>query len=80
MVQPHFWRWNPEQGYLREKEILHLLIGGHNNKQIGDRLFLSELTIKTHRKNIMKKMDAHNPADLLQKSKGPSSKFWNLFR
>ncbi|MBP6588730.1 MAG: helix-turn-helix transcriptional regulator [Chitinophagaceae bacterium] len=52
-----------------------MLIGGHNNKQIGDRLFLSELTIKTHRKNIMKKMDAHNPADLLQKSKGPSSKF-----
>ncbi|MBL0268018.1 MAG: helix-turn-helix transcriptional regulator [Chitinophagaceae bacterium] len=52
-----------------------MLIGGHNNKQIGDRLFLSELTIKTHRKNIMKKMDAHNLADLLQKSKGPSSKF-----
>ena len=53
----------------REKEILRLLIGGYNNKQIGERLFLSELTIKTHRKNIMKKMGAHNLADLLKKGK-----------
>jgi len=53
----------------REKEILHLLIEGFNNKQIGERLFLSELTIKTHRKNIMKKMGAHNLADLLKKGK-----------
>lgn len=57
----------------REKEILHLLVEGLNNKQISEQLFLSELTIKTHRKNIMKKMDAHNLADLLQKSKGNNS-------
>ena len=53
----------------REKEILQLLISGLNNKQIADQLFLSELTIKTHRKNLMNKMGAHNLADLLRKGK-----------
>ena len=53
----------------REKEILQLLIAGLSNKEIASRLFLSELTIKTHRKNIMSKLDAHNLADLLRKGK-----------
>jgi DNA-binding NarL/FixJ family response regulator len=53
----------------REKEILQLLIAGHLNKEIAARLFLSEMTIKTHRKNIMSKLDAHNLADLVRKSK-----------
>lgn len=53
----------------REKEILQLLIAGLSNKEIAAHLFLSEMTIKTHRKNIMGKLDAHNLADLLRKSK-----------
>lgn len=53
----------------REKEILRLLIGGLSNKQIAEKLFLSELTIKTHRKNLMSKLGAHNLADLLKKGK-----------
>jgi len=32
----------------REKEILELLVAGMTNRQIGDRLYLSESTIKTH--------------------------------
>jgi DNA-binding NarL/FixJ family response regulator len=56
----------------REKEILQLLTGGLSNKEIAARLYLSEMTIKTHRKNIMGKLDAHNLADLLQKSMGRS--------
>jgi DNA-binding NarL/FixJ family response regulator len=59
----------------REKEILQLLTAGLSNKEIAVRLFLSEMTIKTHRKNIMSKLDAHNLADLLQKSKGRSTGF-----
>lgn len=51
----------------REKEILELIRAGHTNKEIAARLYLSELTIKTHRKNIMKKMDARNVAELLRK-------------
>ena len=52
----------------REKEILQLIIAGSSNKEIATTLFLSELTIKTHRKNIMSKMGAHNLAELLRKS------------
>ncbi|MCU0403943.1 MAG: response regulator transcription factor [Chitinophagaceae bacterium] len=52
----------------REKEILKLLVGGMNNAQISEKLFLSEFTIKTHRKNIMQKLDAHNLAELMRKS------------
>jgi len=51
----------------REIEILQLLREGYSNKEIAQKLFLSELTVKTHRKNIMAKMDAKNIADLLRK-------------
>jgi DNA-binding NarL/FixJ family response regulator len=52
----------------REKEILKLLVAGMSNAQISEKLFLSEFTIKTHRKNIMQKLDAHNLAELMKKS------------
>ena len=51
----------------RELEILELLRQGLNNKEISERLHLSELTIKTHRKNIMFKTESKNLADLLRK-------------
>jgi two-component system secretion response regulator SsrB len=51
----------------REQEILQLLKDGYSNKEISQKLFLSELTVKTHRKNIMTKMGARNIADLLRK-------------
>ncbi len=51
----------------REIEILELLREGYSNKEIAEKLFLSELTVKTHRKNMMAKMDAKNIADLLRK-------------
>jgi len=41
---------------VRESEILTLLKDGLTNKQISEKLFLSEFTVKTHRKNIMSKM------------------------
>lgn len=52
----------------REKEILQLIIQGCTNKDIASRLYLSELTIKTHRKNIMSKMGVHNLAELIKKT------------
>jgi DNA-binding NarL/FixJ family response regulator len=51
----------------REKEILQLIKSGYANKEIAAKLFLSELTIKTHRKNIMSKLGVHNLAELLKK-------------
>jgi DNA-binding NarL/FixJ family response regulator len=40
----------------RETEIIHLIAEGMTNKQIAEKLFLSIHTIKTHRKNIIKKL------------------------
>jgi DNA-binding NarL/FixJ family response regulator len=52
----------------REKEILTLMKLGKTNKEIADMLFLSELTIKSHRQNMMRKFDARNIAELISKS------------
>ncbi|UZR96946.1 response regulator transcription factor [Chondrinema litorale] len=40
----------------REKEIMQLFARGLNNKEIGDKLFISKLTVDTHRKNIFNKL------------------------
>ena len=51
----------------RELEILAYLKDGFTNKQIAQKLFISEFTVKTHRKNIMNKMEANNIVGLLKK-------------
>ena len=49
----------------REKEIIDLISKGKTTKQIAAQLFISELTIKTHRKNIHEKMGTKNVANLI---------------
>jgi len=44
----------------REREIMNLVAEGDSNKKIAEKLFLSELTVKTHLKNIFKKMSVSN--------------------
>jgi DNA-binding NarL/FixJ family response regulator len=51
----------------REKEIIAFLKNGKQNKEIADLLFLSEFTIKTHRQNIMRKLEVRNVAELIKK-------------
>lgn len=48
----------------KEKEILKLIAKGYNNSDIGKLLFNSPLTIKTHRKNILKKLGLKNSVAL----------------
>jgi DNA-binding NarL/FixJ family response regulator len=50
----------------REKEILQLLADGLKGPQIADRLFLSPLTIETHRKNLLRKFNANSVQLLLK--------------
>lgn len=49
----------------REKEILNLISKGKNSQEIADSLFLSFLTVQTHRRNILSKLEVKNVAELL---------------
>ncbi len=44
----------------REGEVLQLVAQGATNKEIGDSLFISENTVKTHLQNIMEKLHLAN--------------------
>jgi DNA-binding NarL/FixJ family response regulator len=48
----------------REREVLQLLAEGGTSKQIAVSLHISSRTVETHRRNIMKKLELHNIADL----------------
>jgi DNA-binding CsgD family transcriptional regulator len=50
----------------REKEIINLLCIGKNTADIAEMLFISQHTIKTHRKNINKKLGISNYAQLIR--------------
>lgn len=50
----------------REKEIIKLILQGRGNREMAAELFISELTIKTHRKNIYTKLDVRNVAELIR--------------
>lgn len=50
----------------REKEILHWLNEGLTGPQIAKQLFLSPLTVETHRKNLMQKFEANSLQLLLK--------------
>ncbi len=50
----------------REIEILKLISEGWKNPEIAEKLFLSVETIKTHRKNLMRKLDISNTAGLVK--------------
>lgn len=50
----------------REKEILQLLSEGLTSNEIANRLFLSNYTIDTHRKNMLQKFNVHNTQSLMK--------------
>jgi len=50
----------------REQEILNLLSCGHSTPEIADILFLSPETVKTHRRNLVIKLNAKNVAHLIR--------------
>jgi DNA-binding CsgD family transcriptional regulator/MFS family permease len=53
----------------REAEIARLLLGGRTYKMIGQELFISENTVKTHIKNIYTKMNVVNKTEFLEMMK-----------
>jgi FixJ family two-component response regulator len=49
----------------REKEVMALVVSGLLNKQVAASLGLSEITVKLHRANMMRKMHANTIADIV---------------
>ncbi|MCO4865790.1 response regulator transcription factor [Cupriavidus sp. WGlv3] len=52
----------------REREVMVFVIAGLMNKQIAGELNLSEITVKIHRGQVMKKMAARSVAELVRMS------------
>lgn len=50
----------------RELEILKLLVAGESSCMIAKELFISELTVNTHRKHILKKLGVNNTSTLIR--------------
>lgn len=48
----------------REKEIVRLLLEGIKTKEIADRLHISELTVRTHQKNVYRKVQVNSITEL----------------
>lgn len=50
----------------REREVMALVVTGLMNKQVAGRINLSEITVKIHRGNVMRKMEAPSLAELVR--------------
>ena len=53
----------------RELEILEALAAGHSNREIAERLFVSENTVKTHTANLFAKLQARRRTQAVQRAK-----------
>jgi FixJ family two-component response regulator len=50
----------------REREVMQLVIAGRMNKQVGYELGIAEITVKVHRRSMMRKMQARSLAELVR--------------
>lgn len=50
----------------REKEILQLIVEEYTTDEIAQRLYISKTTVNSHRKNLLRKLDAKNVVGLVK--------------
>lgn len=53
----------------REMEMLEALAAGHSNREIAERLFISENTVKTHTSRLFEKLQAQRRTQAVQRAK-----------
>jgi len=52
----------------REKDIMQRIADGYTTKEIADKLFVNDETVKTYRKNILIKIGAKNAFEMVKKA------------
>ena len=57
----------------REREVLRLLAQGRTNPEIGERLFITRATVKTHLSHVYAKLGVRNRSELAAKAAGRPS-------
>ena len=50
----------------REQELLRFIVNGHTNPEIAGKMHLSVETIKTYRKNLIRKLGAKNTVEMVK--------------
>jgi DNA-binding NarL/FixJ family response regulator len=71
-IQTHRSPVHPQQVFTdfgltgREREILSMIAESYTSQQIGEKLFISQRTVETHRSNIMQKLGIKNSAGLVR--------------
>ena len=50
----------------REKEVLELIVQEFTTKEIGEKLFISQNTVESHRRHLLEKLNARNSAGLVR--------------
>ena len=62
----------------REREVSVLISRGSTNGQIGEKLNIFALTVKTHLRNIYSKTGVHDRAQLVSRILKSEADFWNV--
>lgn len=52
----------------REEEVLSFLVLGLSSREIAKKLFISVNTVQFHRKQLLRKLNANNVAELIGKA------------
>lgn len=52
----------------REREVLAMMAQGHTTSKIAEIMFISPLTVETHRRNLLQKFAVSNSASLIHKA------------
>lgn len=50
----------------RERQVLRMIANGYRNREISEALSVALKTVDTHRTNLMRKLDLHSLADLIE--------------
>lgn len=52
----------------RETQILELILAGHTNREIAQKIYRTERTVEYHRNRLMRKLDTHTPVELVKRA------------